>query len=90
MVEKLNSNRDAALRIVDFLEKKSTNYLSDFRVFCRVLELLGDPAAIPSLINLLKKYGETHPKHAKSQYRCKHILWGPIPKPNRIKRGKKL
>lgn len=67
-MRKPSTNGDVVLRIIDFLEKGESIYpFANFVIFCRFLELLGDPAAVPGLINLLKKYGEKHTKYAKSQ-----------------------
>ena len=57
--------RDVVLRVVDFLENQKTVardklfYDLIYLVFCcQALEIIGDPTAVPVLINLLKIYGE--------------------------------
>lgn len=64
MENRFSTERNLVFRVIDFLDNSRTvisdsldGDLVEFIVACRILELLGDPVGIPSLVNLLKKYG---------------------------------
>ncbi|MHA1604466.1 MAG: HEAT repeat domain-containing protein [Candidatus Freyarchaeota archaeon] len=49
------SNRDVALRVVEFLKRNPNAHFYELVVVCYVLGLLGDPVGIPSLVSLLRE-----------------------------------
>lgn len=59
----MQENKVIALRVIGFLDQIPRYSLHDFVIACHVLGVLGDPVAIPSLINLLKKQGENRTKY---------------------------
>ncbi|MFB0562557.1 MAG: HEAT repeat domain-containing protein [Candidatus Lokiarchaeia archaeon] len=74
----LSAMHDLVLRVVDFLENHRVSRYDelDYRIIefvlaCRVLEVIGDPVAIPTLVNLLEKYGEN--QHLSDRYRIKAV-----------------
>jgi len=72
MSGQVGTNREVVLRIIDFLERRSTyhdgdlhistvdSYLLDFIFACHILKRLRDPVSIPTLIRLVRKFGEIH------------------------------